>query len=75
MSGRFKSFLNMQNHFQSWHKVTNIVSTDITLMALLQYLDMFYLLYVLEELEIATQKSSIKKVLLKIPQNLRSLLQ
>ena len=44
-------------------------------MALLQYLDMFYLLYVLEELEIATQKSSIKKVLLKIPQNLRSLLQ
>ena len=31
----------MENHFQSWHKVTNIAWIDITLMSLLQYLDTF----------------------------------
>ena len=37
----FQSFLNMRNHFQSCHKVTNIVLIDITLMPLLQHLDTF----------------------------------
>ena len=37
----FYSFLTIQNHFQSWHKVTNNTSIDITLMFLLQYLDTF----------------------------------
>ena len=52
LDGGFQSFLNMQNHFQSWHKVTNIARTDITLMSLLQYLDTFFIyFYVLEESE------------------------
>ena len=37
----FQSFLNMENRFQSWHKVTNNASIDITLMSLLQYLGTF----------------------------------
>ena len=37
----FQSFLNMQNHFQSWHTVTNIAWIDINLMSLLQCLDTF----------------------------------
>ena len=37
----FKIFLHKQKHFQSWHKVTNIASTDINLMSLLQYLKAF----------------------------------
>ena len=41
LDGGFQSFLNMRNHFQSCHKVTNIVSIDIALMPLLQYLDTF----------------------------------
>ena len=35
------NFLNMQNHFKSWHKVTNIAWINITLMSLLPYLDTF----------------------------------
>ena len=31
----------MQNHFQRWHKFTNIAWIDITLISLLQYLDTF----------------------------------
>ena len=58
----------MQNHFQSWQKVTNIASTDVTLMSLLQYLDMFYLLYLFEESEVIARKSSLKYVFLKISQ-------
>ena len=41
LDGGFQTFLNMQNYFQSWHKVTNITGTDITLMSLLQYLNTF----------------------------------
>ena len=49
----------MKKHFQSSHKVTNIASTDITLTSLLQYLDTFYLLYVLEESDAVTPKRRI----------------
>ena len=38
-------------------------------MSLLQFWTNFYLFYELEELEVVAQKSSIKKVLLNIPQN------
>ena len=30
LGGGFQSFLNIQNYFQSWHKVTNIAWIDIT---------------------------------------------
>ena len=70
----FAKFLNMQNHFQSWHKVTNIALIDITfdITILYWYYNIwtrFYLTYVLEESKVVSRKSSIKKVLLKIPQN------
>ena len=68
----FQSFLNIQNHFQSWHKVTNITATDITLMFLLQYLNTFLsFLFFFVESEVVARKSSIKKVYLNIPQNLQ----
>ena len=38
-------------------------------MSLLQYLERFHLLYVLEESEVVAQKNSFKKVFLQIPQN------
>ena len=41
LDGGFQSFLNIQNHFQSWHKATNIAWIDITLTSLLQYLNTF----------------------------------
>ena len=61
----------MQNHFQSWHKVTNIASIDISLIVVFITisgitLSGFYLLYVLEELEIVARKSAMKKVFRKI---------
>ena len=48
----FQSFLkvfsaDLQIYFESWHKVASIAWTDITLMFLLQYLDMFLLQYLI----------------------------
>ena len=57
----------MQNHFQSWHKVTNIgyhYDVFITISG-----HVFIYFYVLEESEVVAWKSSIKKVFLNIPQN------
>ena len=58
----------MENHFQSWHKVTSIgyhyVSITITG-------HVFNYFYVLEESEVVAWKSFIKKVFLNIPQNLQ----
>ena len=69
MDGGFQSFLNMQNHFQSWHKVTNIgyyCDVFITISG-----QVFIYFYLLEESEVVALKSSIKKVFLNIPQNSR----
>ena len=59
----------MQNHFQSWHKVTNIgyhYDVFITISG-----HVFIYIYVLEESEVVARNSSIKKVFLNIPQNLQ----
>ena len=70
LNGGFQSFLNVQNHFQSWHKVTNMAWIGITLMPLLQYLEIYKIYsYLLEESEVVARNSSMKKVFLKIPQN------
>ena len=59
----------MQNHLQSWHKVTNIgyyYDVSITITG-----HVFNYFYVLEESEVVAWKSFIKKVFLNIPQNLQ----
>ena len=69
MDGGFQSFFNMENHFQSWHKVTNIgyhYDASITISG-----HIFIYFYVLEGSEVVAWKGSIKKVFLNIPQNLQ----
>ena len=59
----------MQNHFQSWHKVTNIeyhYDVSITISG-----HVFNYFYVLEEPEVVAWKSFIKKMFLNIAQNLQ----
>ena len=59
----------MQNHIQSWHKVTNIgynYDASITISG-----HVFNYFYVLEKSEVVAWKSFIKKVFLNIPQNLQ----
>ena len=59
----------MQNHFQSWDKVTNIgyhYDVFITISG-----RVFIYFYVLEGSEAVAWKSSIKNVFLNIPQNLQ----
>ena len=41
LDGGSQSYQDRQKKFHSWHKVNNIASIDITLMSLLQYLDIF----------------------------------
>ena len=58
----------MQNHFQGWHKVTNIghnYDVSITITG-----HVFNYFYVLEESEVVAWKSFIKKMFLN-PQNLQ----
>ena len=69
LNGDFQSFLNMQSHFQSSNKVTNIALVDITLMSLIQYLDMFLSTLCAWRVRGSRLEEFYKKVSLKIPQN------